>query len=147
MPAANGHAKCGVSHTAWVAIRRRCQRLLSKQNCRGGVCPPTQKQSIVISTVWEISPKTQETRSLVALLSAKLLTLGIIQVYLILHSLIRNIGSVGMTIRIKETYHYNCRGGVCPPTQKPKLSYRPHGRYLQYVENEIPHTCFGMTHE
>ena len=39
---------------------------------------------------------------LVALLSAKLLTLGIIQVYLILHSLIRNIGSVGMTILIKE---------------------------------------------
>ena len=36
-------------------------------------------------------------RSLVALLSAKLLTLGIIQVYLILHSLIRNIVSVGMT--------------------------------------------------
>ena len=58
-----------------------------------------------ISTVWEISPKRLETRSLVALLSAKLLTLGIIQVYLILHSLIRNIGSVGMTKRIKKTYN------------------------------------------
>ena len=39
----------------------------------------------------------ETTRFLVALLSAKLLTLGIIQVYLILHSLIRNIVSVGMT--------------------------------------------------
>ena len=36
-------------------------------------------------------------RSLVALLSVKLLTLGIIQVNLILHSLTRNIVSVGMT--------------------------------------------------
>ena len=61
----------------------------------GSACP--QKNKIVISTVWEISPKTQETRSLVALLSAKLLTLGIIQVYLILHSLIRNIVSIEMT--------------------------------------------------
>ena len=58
-------------------------------------CPGN--QSIVILTVWEISPKTQETRFLVALLSAKLLTLGIIQVYLILHSLIRNIVSIEMT--------------------------------------------------
>ena len=67
--------------------------------------PAHTKTKIVISTVWEISPKRLETRSLVALLSAKLLTLGIIQVYLILHSLIRNIGSVGMTIRIKKTYN------------------------------------------
>ena len=37
------------------------------------------------------------TTRLVALLSAKLLTLGIIQVYLILHSLIRNIVSIRMT--------------------------------------------------
>ena len=36
-------------------------------------------------------------RSLVALLSVKLLKLGIIQVNLILHSLTRNIVSVGMT--------------------------------------------------
>ena len=36
-------------------------------------------------------------RSLVALLSVKLLTLGIIQVNLILHSLTRNIVSIGMT--------------------------------------------------
>ena len=67
--------------------------------------PAHTKTKIVISTVWEISPKRLETRSLVALLSAKLLTLGIIQVYLILHSLIRNIGSVGMTKRIKKTYN------------------------------------------
>ena len=37
-------------------------------------------------------------RFLVALLSVKLLTLGIIQVNLILHSLTRNIVSVGMTL-------------------------------------------------
>ena len=67
--------------------------------------PAHTKTKIVISTVWEISPKRLKTRSLVALLSAKLLTLGIIQVYLILHSLIRNIGSVGMTKRIKKTYN------------------------------------------
>jgi len=49
------------------------------------------------SRISELHKGKPSTTRFVALLSAKLLTLGIIQVYLILHSLIRNIGSVGMT--------------------------------------------------
>ncbi len=45
-------------------------------------------------------------RSLVALLLVKLLTLGIIQVNLILHSLTRNIVSVGMTLLGQHLYYY-----------------------------------------
>ena len=49
------------------------------------------------SRISELHKGKPSTTRLVALLSAKLLTLGIIQVYLILHSLIRNIVSSGMT--------------------------------------------------
>ena len=45
-------------------------------------------------------------RFLVALLSVKSLMFGIIQIHLILHSLTRNICSVGMTLA--ETSHINC---------------------------------------
>ena len=47
--------------------------------------------------VFEIFSGKLSTTRLVALLSVKLLMLGIIQVHLILHSLSRNICSVGMT--------------------------------------------------
>ena len=49
------------------------------------------------SRISELYKGKPSTTRLVAMLSAKLLTLGIIQVYLILHSLIRTIVSIGMT--------------------------------------------------
>ena len=54
-------------------------------------------RNLLFRDIFEIFSGKPLTIRLVALLSAKLLTLGIIQVYLILHSLIRNIVSSGMT--------------------------------------------------